>query len=100
MLIGYPKILQTDNGVEYKNNLTKEFRENNNINHIFSSPYYPQTNGVIEVCHKEKPKNLVIFYSQNIENFNIKNDILDINDIHNNNIYTTTLFKPNDLINN
>ena len=52
ILLGYPKILQTDNGGEYKNHIMEDFCEKNNINHIFSSPYHPQTNGVVEVSHK------------------------------------------------
>ena len=30
--IGFPKILQSDNGSEYKNNIIKEYCETNNIN--------------------------------------------------------------------
>ena len=100
ILLGYPKILQTDNGGEYKNHIMEDFCEKNNINHIFSSPYHPQTNGVVEVSHKEIRKNLVLFYSKYSDNFNIKNALLEIVDNHNNKIHTTTLFKPNELINN
>ena len=52
-IIGFPKILQSDNGSEYKNNIISNFCHKNNIKQIFSSPRHPQTNGVIEVTHKE-----------------------------------------------
>ena len=34
-LKGIPKLIQTDSGLEYKNNLFKEFCLNNNIKHFF-----------------------------------------------------------------
>jgi transposase InsO family protein len=51
--IGNPLILQSDNGVEYKNKLVDEFCLNNNIKHIYSSPFHPSTNDVVKVAHKE-----------------------------------------------
>ena len=48
-----------------------------NIKHIFSSLYHPQTNGVIETTHKEIRKNIIIFYSVNNENLNLKNVIIN-----------------------
>jgi len=56
ILKGIPKILQTDNGAEYKNNLFNIFCEKSNIQHIFSSPYHPQKNGFIEVPIKKNAK--------------------------------------------
>ena len=61
MMVGYPKILQSDNGLEYKNNIIKNFCENNNLKQIFSAPRHPETNGVIEVSHKELRKNIICF---------------------------------------
>ena len=100
ILKGIPKILQTDNGSEYKNNLFNTFCENNNIQHIFSSPYHPQTNGVIEVAHKEILKNVIIEYSKYPDNFDFKSALLDAVSNHNNNIHTTTKYKPCELFEN
>ena len=100
ILKGYPKILQSDNGVEYKNNLFDKFCADHNINHIFSSPYHPQTNGVVEVAHKEIKKNVIIDYSKHPENFNLKTSLLEAVEIHNNNIHTTTLYRPVELFEN
>ena len=58
-LKGFPKIIKTYNGLEYKNNLFKDFCLNKCVGHIFSSSYLPQTNGVIEVRYKEIRKNLI-----------------------------------------
>ena len=49
IFIRIPNIIQTDNGLEYKNALIDEFCLNKNIKHIYSSPYHPKTNGVVEV---------------------------------------------------
>ena len=101
LTIGFPKIIQTDNGKEYKNSLFKDFCEKHSITHIFSSPYHPQTNGVVEVSHKEIRKNLILMYSENEgDNFNLKNSLLEVIYIHNNNIHTSTNHRPIDLINN
>lgn len=51
--VGFPKILQTYNGLEYNNSIIDNFCINNNIKHIKSRPRHPQTNGVVEVVHKE-----------------------------------------------
>ena len=58
--IGYPKIIQTDNGTEYKNNIINNFLISNNIEYIFSSPKHPQTNGVVEVAQEDVRKNFFI----------------------------------------
>ena len=42
--VGKPKEFQSDNGSEYKNNLIKNFLDDNNIIHIFSSPRHPKSN--------------------------------------------------------
>ena len=50
--VGYPKILQTDNGLEYNNYLIADFCSSHNIQHIKSRPHHPQTNGVVELPTK------------------------------------------------
>ena len=77
ILKGYPKILQSDNGVEFKNHLFEKLCTDHNIKHIFSSPYHPQTNGVVEVAHKEIKKNVILDFSKHPENFNLKTSLLE-----------------------
>lgn len=52
-LVSNPTILQLNNGLEYDNNMIDEFCINNSIKHIKSRPRHPQTNGLVEVVHKE-----------------------------------------------
>ena len=57
---GTPKILQTDHGKEFDNNLLKDYRKYNNIQLITSGVRHPTTNGVVEAVHKDI-KNLLLF---------------------------------------
>ena len=63
ILVDTPTILQADNGADYKNNLFKNYCDENNIKHIFSSLYHLESNGIIEVSHKEIRKSVIIAYS-------------------------------------
>ena len=98
--LGYPKILQTDNGTEYKNNTIENFCVSNKIQHIFSTPRHPQTNGVVEIVHKEVRKNILNSIDLIIDKISFDNVILDSVKIHNENVHTITGFKPNFLIKN
>ena len=54
----YPRILQTDNGGEYANPTFERFCEENNINHIKTTPYNPISNGLAERMIKEIRKKI------------------------------------------
>ncbi|KAJ8651374.1 hypothetical protein O0I10_013106 [Lichtheimia ornata] len=45
---GYPRIIQSDNGAEFKNQLLKEVLDNIGVDHRLSTPYHPQANGLAE----------------------------------------------------
>lgn len=47
-----PKLLQSDNGSEFKNKEMDKVIERFNIKQIFSQPYSPQSNGIIENWNK------------------------------------------------
>lgn len=49
---GCPAIILTDNGKEFNNEMVKNLCEKMNINKKFSSPYRPQTNGLVERTNK------------------------------------------------
>jgi len=53
---GMLKILQTDNGKEFDNQYIKHYCIEYDIKLINSSLYHPQTNGSVEVTHKEIQK--------------------------------------------
>lgn len=46
--IKHVKMIRSDNGVEFKNDLFKKFCEEHNIKQVFSDAYSPQSNGAIE----------------------------------------------------
>jgi hypothetical protein len=45
---GCPKKMISDRGVHFDNNKMKNIVEKYNIDHRFSTPYHPQTNGLVE----------------------------------------------------
>ena len=46
---GHPiKQILTDNHLNFKNKRLQKFCSDNNIKHVFSTPYHPQTNGIVE----------------------------------------------------
>ena len=47
-VFGPCKILQSDQGLEFKNTLVQELCKRHRVNQTFSSPYHPQTNGLVE----------------------------------------------------
>ena len=94
---GYPSILQVDNGGEFDNNLLNNYCAEKNIKIIHSSPYHPQTNGVIEVTHKEIQKYICNEYFKNQNNFDIEKALFDIIKIHNNKKHSTTKRIPKEI---
>src|ERR1044071_682002 len=49
---GCPKIILTDQGMHFKNKLMEELCKKFEIKHKLSSPYHPQTNGLVERFNK------------------------------------------------
>ena len=49
---GNPKDLQTDNGTEFTNEKVNKYLEAMEIEHTYSSPYHPQSNGSVEAFNK------------------------------------------------
>ena len=53
-----PKIIQTDNGLEFKNKILDSYLKNEGIKHVLSRPHHPQTNGCLERYHRELHKHM------------------------------------------
>ena len=87
---GMPKILQTDNGKEFDIQYIKYYCVEYDIKLIHSSLYHPQTNGSIEVTHKEIQKYIFNEYLKKKEKFNIEDSLFNIINIYNNNQHNTT----------
>jgi hypothetical protein len=49
---GCPRHIQTDNGLEFKNDLVAQLFKKWKIRHHFSTPYHPQSNGLVERYNK------------------------------------------------
>ena len=61
----YPKILQCDNGGEFKNDVFKNFTRQNNIQLVFTLSHTPTSNGLIENFNKFLRKILKETYVRN-----------------------------------
>lgn len=97
---GFPKKLHIDNGKEFKNIQFNIFCSGNNINHVFSKPYTPKSNGCIEASHKEIKKFINDkFYTNEKESIDLNEVLLNAINNHNNIVYSTTNYKPIDLKN-
>ena len=94
---GKCKILQVDNGTEFKNKELERYCHENNIKLVHSSPYHPQSNGVCEVVHKEIRKYIYTEFFKNKNNFNIEDELFNIIKIHNNKIHSSTKRIPKDI---
>ena len=47
-ILGFPKILQSDNGSEFVNEIIQTIRDNAGFDHRLITPYHPQANGTAE----------------------------------------------------
>ena len=47
-----PRFILSDNGMEFKNQIFDRVTKDLGIKRIFSAPYYPQSNGKLEIFHK------------------------------------------------
>ena len=50
--VGFPKIIQSDNGPEFRNELLRELTKLVNADHRFTTPYHPRGNGLAEASVK------------------------------------------------
>lgn len=86
--------IHTDNGKEFCNSLFNKYCIDNGINHICGRPYHPQSQGCVESFNKEAKRLLETKYLEDPKNFNIYTVLPDIVNIYNNNIHSTTKYKP------
>ena len=94
---GYLKILQVDNGTEFKNSLLDNYCKSNNIKLMLFTPYHPQTNSGCEAVNKEIRKYIYNEFINNKGEFNIEDSLFNITKLHNNKIHSTTKKIPKDI---
>uniref|UniRef100_A0A1A8HXS3 Gypsy retrotransposon integrase-like protein 1 n=1 Tax=Nothobranchius kuhntae TaxID=321403 RepID=A0A1A8HXS3_NOTKU len=51
-LFGLPRVIQTDQGSNFTSDLFKKVTESLGVKHIMSSPYHPESQGVLERWHQ------------------------------------------------
>ena len=57
--MGVPKILQSDNGGEFKNSIPDQYLSKINVRHIFWSPYHSQSQNSVEAYNTDNSRFLV-----------------------------------------
>ena len=68
---GAPVQIISDNGTEFTNKLHKSLHEAYDCKLIFSTPYHPQTNGLVESSHKALKRSLVKTLDGRKENWSV-----------------------------
>lgn len=61
---GFPRVILSDNGPQFSSSLWKEVAKLLNVERVFTSPYHPQANGVLERFHRTLKAYLVKAHSQ------------------------------------
>ena len=95
--VGSPKIFQFDNGSEFRNNEIQSFMHNMGIEVVYSAPYHPQTNGAVEAVHKEIKRFVSNKFVLNPKDFNLSEALTEANYYHNNQIHSSTGYKPTEI---
>lgn len=97
---GCPKIIVSDNGGEFKNDLLQEFLRLHNIDSHFISSQHPQSNGIVERFHSTLREHYRIF--NNRDNFKNESTISKIRYsifAYNNTKHSVTKLTPFELLN-
>ena len=64
-----PRCILSDDGIEFKNHLMDQVLQQLGIDHIFSAPYHPQSNGELEVFHTYLKPTLKELFEKDPENW-------------------------------
>ena len=94
---GFPKFLITDNGLEFKNKILKDFCETNMVKFIHGLPYRPHSQGVVELVHRIIKKGLLCYKEDLKDKYNINFALDDVITIKNETISRVTKKTPIEL---
>ena len=64
-----PHFILSDNGTEFENELTDNVLQQLGIDHIYSTPYHPQSNGKLKVFHKYPKPTLKKLCEKDLDNW-------------------------------
>ena len=94
---GFPEEIGCDNGKEFRNNLIESYLKDKNIKLIHGLPYNPHSQGVVERFHKTIKDYLYSIYSDDNENFDLKQCIDIVIKKYNNHKHRSTKYTPNEI---
>ena len=92
---GEPRVLQCDNGKEFKNTIVETYLKKLGIEFRHGQPYHPQSQGLIERSNRTIQTALARIYHQQKDCFNLESSLFDILTEYNNNIHSSTKVAPN-----
>ena len=96
-VMGVPKILQSDNGWEFKNSLLEKYWSKVNVRHIFGSPYHPQSQGSVEAYNRTIQDFLISTKDALGKNFDLKDVVNEFLVYYNERVHSTTGYTPREI---
>ena len=98
--MGVPKILQSDNGGEFKNSILDQYLSKINVRHIFGSPYHPQSQGSVEAYNRTIQDFLVSAKDAMGKKFDLKDAINEFLVYFYGRVHSTTGYAPREVVEN
>ena len=95
---GKPKKFHSENGKEFRNKLFEDYCKKNEISFVHGR-HHRQSRGTVESYNKEIKRLLEVRYLENPKFVSIYKDLPDVINIYNENIHSSTKFKPNFCLN-
>ncbi|XP_055543055.1 uncharacterized protein K02A2.6-like [Wyeomyia smithii] len=92
---GYPKCIKTDNGPPFSGDDYKTFCAQRGINTIYSTPLFPQQNGLVESCMKIINKAMI---AASIENTNYIKELQRAINAYNAAVHSVTKVPPEEIM--
>ena len=93
----FPKMLQSDNGTEFKNKLYWNYLQKKKIDHIFGSPYHPYSHVSVEKFNRTIQYFLISTKDDLKKNFNLKECAVEFLLHYNERTHSTTKYKPREI---
>ena len=97
-VMGVPKILQSDNGGEFKNSLLEKYWSKVNVRQIFGSPYHPQSQGSVEAYNRTIQDFLISAKDALGKKFDLKDVENEFLVYYNERVHSTTGYTSKEII--
>ena len=99
-IMGVPKILQSDNGREFKNSILDQYLSKINVRHIFGSPYHPQSQGSVEAYNRTIQDFFVSAKDAIGKKFDLKDAINEFVVYYNGRVHSAIRYAPREVVEN